>query len=218
VSPPARGIAWLELAFGMQNGCCMSILRAAFPLLLATACTAPAPAPPIEDAVRAAFLGKADTAGISPDGAEARGILALVNAAGYDLLVEEVGIGDRPAANIVNFKIGDDGLTNTADDRTFQTLEQLDDVPYVGPKVFAALLSYARAHGWVAVGPADAGTTSGWADAGWPPPMPADAGWWWPTPADAGVADAGWWWPPSPDAGWWQTWPDAAPQDGGAAD
>jgi hypothetical protein len=186
---------------------------------------------PVEDGRDVTFLhaGKADTGNLTEGSDGARGVLALVNAAGRDLLIDDVGLSARVADNIMNVKIGDDGLIGTADDVYFSSLKQLDDVPYVGPAVFSALYTYAESHGFVTSsgsGPADGGTA--WSDAGswggypdaatsWP-----DAwSWGWPG-ADAGTEDAGSWggWP---DAGWggpadagWGGWPDAG--WGGPAD
>jgi len=170
------------------------MLRKLLPVLLLAACAAP----PAEDARDDRFLSgdKTDTGGLSDGTPQAFGVLAFVNAAGYDLLVDEVGLATSPAANIVNFRIGDDGLVGTYDDRSFASLAQLDDVPYVGPKVFAALLAYATDNGWVHAG-ADAGV---WTYPDAAPWYPADAGVW-TYPDAAPYADA-WVWVPYPDAGW----------------
>jgi protocatechuate 3,4-dioxygenase beta subunit len=162
--------------------------------VLLAGCAGPAPAP-VEDGRDDAFrvAGKSDTGGVVDGTPDARGVLNLVNSAGYDLLVDEVGLSDRAAANIVNVKVGDDGLVGTADDRTFQTLQQLDDVPYVGPKVFAALLAYARIHGFVPGAP-DGGTGMPDGRAGTP---------------DSGTPDGG-----APDGGT----PDGSTPDGGTPD
>jgi hypothetical protein len=162
-------------------------------LLLLAACGSAA-----QDGIDDRFLsdGKTDTGTIAEGSPEALGILAFVNAAGYDLLVGEVGLAHMPAANLVNYKIGDDGLVGTWDDQVFASLYQLDAIPYVGPKVFEALHAYALANGWI----------QGGGDAGWWGAL--DAGPW--TPSDAAVwpdaapwtpADA-WVWSPTPDAGW----------------
>src|SRR5204862_347778 len=44
---------------------------------------------------------------------------------------------------------GGDGVPGAADDDAFDTLAELDAVPFVGPRAFSLLLEYARGHGLV---------------------------------------------------------------------
>lgn len=146
----------------------MTRSRLASVLLVSTALAGACSSEPADDGRNDSFLGggKYDTAGIFEGGPEARGVLALVNAAGRDLLIDEIGVGEKVADNLINVKIGDDGLMGTQDDVLFGTLAQLDAVPFVGAKAFTALLDYARAHGFVpgggvpdaGVGPVDGGS------------------------------------------------------------
>lgn len=108
----------------------------------------------IEDAANASFGpqhsdGKADGPGLSP--AQVRGVLSLVNDPAIDATDLRGGarITARVANNIVNQRNGSDGQPGTADDDRFDTLEELDAVPYVGPATLAALLSYAAERGLV---------------------------------------------------------------------
>jgi hypothetical protein len=126
---------------------------------LLAACEAAPPAPE-QDGPNDSFLagGKADSAGISEGSPEALGVLALVNSADYTTLYKKARISSRAAHNILNYREGDDGVAGTADDQLFDTLAELDAVPYVGPATFNALLAYARAQGLV--GSASGGTSA----------------------------------------------------------
>jgi hypothetical protein len=112
-----------------------------------------APAP--DDGRDDSFLssGKADTGGIVDGTPEALGVLRVANELSTDDLIHQAGLGVRAAENIGAYKLGDDGLAGTADDTSFENLAELDAVPYVGPKAFAALLAYARANGFVDTSP-----------------------------------------------------------------
>jgi N-acetylneuraminic acid mutarotase len=111
-----------------------------------------------EDGRDDSFLGsgKADTGGIAEGTPEAIGVLKLANTASYEVLSDpgEVGLSQRAADNIIAYRIGDDGIGGTADDATFQTLAQLDAIPFIGPIAFQRLLKYAQSHGFVPVLPA----------------------------------------------------------------
>jgi phosphatidylserine/phosphatidylglycerophosphate/cardiolipin synthase-like enzyme len=91
----------------------------------------------VEDGASDGFGGKAD-GGIEEGSAEARGVLALVNDPDVD--VEEIdvaaGLSKRAASGIIAA-------------RPFDTLAELDKVPYVGPKALSQLLEYARETGRV---------------------------------------------------------------------
>lgn len=72
----------------------------------------------------------------------AKQILGLVNTADVQTLDAEVRLDRRAAANIVAYRLGLDGEPNTADDRTFATLEELDTVAWVSARAFAKLVNY----------------------------------------------------------------------------
>ena len=116
-------------------------MRSILVSLVLAACVA---SPDASDDRDGAFLvdGKADS-GISA--AEAAGVLAVVNALSEDQLRDDVGLSDDAASNIA------------ARGSTFQTLAELDAVPYVGVTAFRKLLAYARANGYVNT-PATVGT------------------------------------------------------------
>jgi DNA uptake protein ComE-like DNA-binding protein len=75
-------------------------------------------------------------------------ILSLVNdpATTFTVLDIDAGLNRIAAENIIAHRNGPDGLFGTADDNPFDTLAELDDVPYVGPIALDALLAYAQAN------------------------------------------------------------------------
>jgi len=80
---------------------------------------------------------------------EIRAILELANTANEDMLHSEIGLTgidslDRAAANIVAYRNGSDGEYGSDDDQAFDSLSDLDDVPYVGPLAFDHILVYTR--------------------------------------------------------------------------
>ena len=91
----------------------------------------------VEDGENAGFGGKAD-GGLEEGSAEARGVLALVNdlAVGFEELDVAAGLSSRAARNIVEA-------------RPFESLAELDRVPYVGPATLNQLLAYAEETGRV---------------------------------------------------------------------
>ncbi|HEU0033078.1 MAG TPA: phospholipase D-like domain-containing protein [Kofleriaceae bacterium] len=108
----------------------------------------------VEDGEHDAFPdGKAD-GGIEEGSPEAIGVLALVNdpASTASALKSGAGITSRVATNIVKHRDGADGVAGTADDDKFDTLAELDAIPYVGPVTLNALLTHARDRGLVATG------------------------------------------------------------------
>ena len=115
--------------------------------LVFAACGAPA----TEDGPNDSFLsdGKADAFGVTEGSPEALGVLALVNGADYATLHDHAKVEKRAAKNIVAHRDGSDGIDGTADDNPFDTLKELDAIPYVGPAAFKKLLAYARAQGFV---------------------------------------------------------------------
>src|SRR5262252_6881373 len=91
--------------------------------------------------------GKADGYGLSD--AEVAGVLDVANTLTKAKLEDDVGLSARVATNITNHRAGADNKLGTSDDDNFDDLAELDDIPYVGKRVFAALVDYARANGYI---------------------------------------------------------------------
>jgi phosphatidylserine/phosphatidylglycerophosphate/cardiolipin synthase-like enzyme len=109
----------------------------------------------IEDAEDAGFnSGKAD-GGIEEGSPEALGVLALVNdpAETAAALKSDAHVTSRVAKNIVAHRNGPDGIASTDDDDRFDSLAELDGVPFVGPATLNALIAAARAKGLIHAGP-----------------------------------------------------------------
>ena len=83
--------------------------------------------------------------------AEADAVLALVNhrLTTYEIMDDNVGLDRRAARNIVDYRNGHDGIAETADDNSFDTVGELDAVRYVGKSALARLLDFARENGWI---------------------------------------------------------------------
>lgn len=75
-------------------------------------------------------------------------LLSYVNSAEATAtsLTSEAQIDARAAKGIVGARDGADGKQGTADDQPFQTIAQLDAVPWVGPATLAKLDMFAAAH------------------------------------------------------------------------
>ncbi len=104
-----------------------------------------------EDGENDAFAnGKAD-GGIDEGSPEALGVLALVNDAAMTAakLKADAHVTARVAGNIVKHRDGADGMAGTTDDDKYDSLAELDAVPYVGPTTLGALLEAARDKGLV---------------------------------------------------------------------
>ncbi len=105
----------------------------------------------VEDGENDGFpSGKAD-GGIDEGSPEARGVLALVNDPSLTAakLKTAAGITTRVSNNIVKHRNGADTNVGTADDDLYDTLAELDAIPYVGPATLNALLDAARDRGLV---------------------------------------------------------------------
>ncbi len=110
----------------------------------------------IEDGEHDDFpTGKAD-GGLEEGSPEALGVLALVNDQTLDAaaLKAAAGITIKVSRNIVTHRDGSDGQAGTEDDDAFDTLAELDAIPFVGPATLNALLEAARDRGLI---PAEGG-------------------------------------------------------------
>src|SRR5665647_297465 len=105
----------------------------------------------VEDGETDGFAdGKAD-GGMAEGSPEALGVLALVNDAQATAGALKAGahVTSRVATGIVRHRDGADGLAGTADDDQFDSLAELDAIPFVGPATLNALLEHARDRGLV---------------------------------------------------------------------
>ena len=82
---------------------------------------------------------------------EAVGVLSLLNDSSTDMHSLDVSarLDRRAARNLIAFRDGDDGVRYTADDRSFESVVQVDRVRWVGPSALAKLVAYADSLGYV---------------------------------------------------------------------
>jgi hypothetical protein len=92
--------------------------------------------------------GKADANGVEEHSFEAICALNLANSAPDELLTEDVFFSAQGVQNILAWRAGDDARWGTLDDRQFDNLGQLDDLPFVGRITFGHLLQQASKHGY----------------------------------------------------------------------
>ncbi len=77
--------------------------------------------------------------------AEAQAILYVVNSATVQALDVDAELDARAAKNIVAHRLGPDASPGTADDDAFDSIDELDAVPYVGASALEKLRVYALA-------------------------------------------------------------------------
>ncbi len=92
-------------------------------------------------------LGKADTNGFEDRGYAATCILRLANEADRETLIDAAGVWSVSAKAVLRTRSGPDEVLDTADDVVFETLEQLDDVDWIGYFAFSAMFDYAKDSG-----------------------------------------------------------------------
>lgn len=92
--------------------------------------------------------GKEDTGGVREGSPPGLAVLQLANEADVAGL-KLAKLTTTTAQNIVAHRAGGDGQLGTADDDPFDTLAELDAVPYVGPVAFRKLLDRATALGYI---------------------------------------------------------------------
>jgi phosphatidylserine/phosphatidylglycerophosphate/cardiolipin synthase-like enzyme len=97
--------------------------------------------------------GKSD-GGIDEGSPEALAVLALCNDGSVDVgeLDDDAGLHATAARNIIGHRDGADGAPGTGDDDPYDTLAELDAVPFVGPTALSALLAYAEDKGLLVAG------------------------------------------------------------------
>jgi hypothetical protein len=72
-------------------------------------------------------------------------VLALVNVADRDVLDYDVALDSRAADNIAEYRNGPDQTLGTTDDNPYDTIAELDAIPYVGSVALTKLVAYAAA-------------------------------------------------------------------------
>lgn len=87
--------------------------------------------------------------GVEEDSKHAEIILRAANTLTLAQLDDDARLYKNEAKFIIEYRAGDDGRLNTRDDKTIRTLEELDDIKYVGKRAFGRLLGYALTNGYV---------------------------------------------------------------------
>jgi len=82
---------------------------------------------------------------------EALGVLAFLSdpSTTFSTLDDDVGLDRRAASALTCHRKGPDGVDGTADDDPFESIEEVDAVPYVGPSALDKLVAFAGEHGWI---------------------------------------------------------------------
>jgi phosphatidylserine/phosphatidylglycerophosphate/cardiolipin synthase-like enzyme len=62
---------------------------------------------------------------------------------------EEVGLNAQAARNLAKQRQGADGLLGSSDDHYFRSVEEVDEVPYVGPSALMTIVDYAQSQGMI---------------------------------------------------------------------
>lgn len=104
-----------------------------------------------EDGANDSFLdnGKSDTGGIAENSSPGYAVMRVANEATFEDLDVDAELSALTAENIIAYRKGPDGQPGTSDDERFDTLAELDAVPYVGPVAFQKLLDHAMALGYI---------------------------------------------------------------------
>ena len=80
---------------------------------------------------------------------EKAAVVLLANGLPLQDLIDGVGLRSDRAQAIVEWRSGEDGEEGTADDREFETLEEVRGVYGIGPRSIEQMLQYAREEGYV---------------------------------------------------------------------
>lgn len=86
--------------------------------------------------------------------APAAGVLAMLNhpATTVAALDEDAALDVRAARNLIAHRDGGDAQPGTGDDRSFDTIAEVDAIEYVGPSALAKLEAFAAAGSWIPEG------------------------------------------------------------------
>jgi len=85
---------------------------------------------------------------------EAIGVLDMLNDPGTDIALLDVDakLNVRSARNLIFHRNGFDGVVGTYDDDSFNNIEEVDAVRWVGPTAIAQLVDFAATTGWIPEG------------------------------------------------------------------
>jgi hypothetical protein len=105
-----------------------------------------------DDGADDSFLddGKGDTGGIHEDTASGYAVLRVANESNAAALAA-AGVTSGAVSAVLAHRAGPDGQLATADDDRFDTLAELDAVPYTGPVFFHKLLEHATALSYLVI-------------------------------------------------------------------
>jgi len=122
----------------------LSLLALSLLALSLSACTTPLNAPVGGQTQLAIFDG-------SPEGVA---LIDFLNASTttLEVLDDEVPLNRRTAENLIQWRNGSDGVRYTTDDKSFQTVADVDDVRWVGPAALDALVAYLEAEDLIPTG------------------------------------------------------------------
>lgn len=126
-------------------------------LLGSSACAGDVAADGEADLENDSFLeaGKADAFGIEDGSPEACNLLKLASSASESVLRVEARLDRRAVSNLMAFRAGEDGAEGTEDDGWLASLQDLDDVKWIGPATFNKLVRFSRARPEFACGVVD---------------------------------------------------------------
>jgi hypothetical protein len=97
--------------------------------------------------------GKSDSGEVSGLNAVGVTVRALLNQSpvygegtSLETYLDSLPLADIVKSNIIQRRIGDDLVEGTDDDRTFASILEIDDIAWVGPRVFRILATAAKEH------------------------------------------------------------------------
>lgn len=89
-------------------------------------------------------VNAAELVGLSESSADGCAVKRLASEASFVVLDDAVALTSTAARNIIDARVGADGVLGTDDDRWFPTLKSLDDVRGVGPATMKKMLTWVR--------------------------------------------------------------------------
>ncbi len=133
----------------LKFGAFRDLTTATIAALLATACVDQHNPPAVQN-LNAAGAVPAHLSGLpAPGSPEAVGSLLLANdcQVAASTMVDEAGLYSQAAGAIVKARAGTDGVCGTVQDRIFKSLDDILDLPYVGPRNLERLVFFAKRRG-----------------------------------------------------------------------